>query len=134
MTNRHQSILGDPLIDRQHADLFASLRQIESLHERRLNDEKVIDHLTRISEQLRQHFMSEETLMQQVAVPVEEIARHHAEHLRILEEVARLHFEIMQGQLTHVSQVLRPLSDWVAAHVEVYDAPLRDYIVKASLQ
>lgn len=124
--------LGDPLIDRQHADLFASLRQIGSLHERRLDDEKVIDHLTRISEQLRQHFLSEEALMKRVSVPPEEIARHQAEHLRILEELAQLHFNIMQGRVNWVADVFGQISNWVAGHVEAFDAPLGDYIARAT--
>lgn len=134
MNKNPHSALGDPLIDRQHADLFASLRQIESLSERRINDEKVIDHLTRISDQLRQHFIAEEALMQRIAVPADEIAGHQAEHLRILEELAMLHFNIMQGRVSWVSETFRQLSDWVAGHVVEFDLPLHDYIARATPQ
>ena len=125
-------ILGDPLIDRQHSELFDSLRTMNALHDRHLSDEKVVDCLTRISQQLHQHFLAEEALMLRIQMPVDELAAHKNEHLRILEELAELHFKIMQGNVSWVADVQHQLSDWVADHIHVFDTPISHYLAKAN--
>ena len=132
MTLNSTPILGDPLIDQQHSELFDSLRVIQALHDRRVNDEKVTDSLTQISNQLYQHFMAEEALMKRVNMPVHELDAHSQEHMRILEELADLHFSIMQGRINRVSDVLKRVTNWVVEHVQVFDAPISRYIAKAN--
>lgn len=127
-------MLGDSLIDHQHSDLLDSLRTMQSLHDRHLSDEKVVDCLTRISHQLHQHFLAEEALMLRVHVPADELAEHRREHFRILEEVADLHYKIMRGHVSWVADVQHQLSDWVLEHIRIFDTPISHYITKANIR
>lgn len=56
-------LLGDQLIDIQHDQLFDLLKRVTPLHESGLNEEKVVDQLTRLNQHIHQHFRSEEALM-----------------------------------------------------------------------
>ena len=132
MTKNSMPILGDPLIDRQHSELFDSLRTMNALHDRHLSDEKVVDCLTRISQQLHQHFLAEEALMLRLEMPADEIAAHKAEHLRILEELAELHFKIMRGHVSWVADVQHQIVEWLAEHIRGFDRPINGYIAKAN--
>lgn len=132
MTLNNKLLLDDNLIDQQHDQLFDSLRRITALDDQRLNEEKVVDQLTRLNQQIHQHFLSEEALMKRVSMPADELAAHQAEHLRILEELTQIHLNIMQGKLLRVSDVVEQISHWISTHIVDFDLAIRAYIAKAA--
>lgn len=131
MTLDSKFLLGDALIDRQHDQLFDSLERIAALRERCLNDEAVVDQLTRLNNLILQHFISEEALMKRVGFPDDQLAAHQAEHLRILEELTHIHIDIMQGRRHLVSDIIDKVSNWISTHVVDFDLGLQSYIAKA---
>jgi|JI6StandDraft_1071083.scaffolds.fasta_scaffold325777_2 hemerythrin-like metal-binding protein len=132
MTLDSKLLLGDTLIDRQHDQLFDSLERIAALREHSLNDEAVVDQLTRLNHLVLQHFVSEEALMKRVDFPVDQLAAHQAEHLRILEELTHIHIDIMQGRRHLVSDIVDQISNWISVHVVDFDLGLQPYITKAT--
>ncbi len=121
-------LLGDQLIDMQHDQLFELLKRVTPLHESGLNEEKVVDQLTRLNQHIHQHFRSEEALMLRLGMPTDELTKHQLEHLRILEEMAQLHLNIMHGSSSRVSDVFEQISGWITKHVLDFDLNMRGYI------
>jgi len=130
MIKDSKPMLGDQLIDQQHEQLFDSLQRIKALYDHQLSDEKVIDQLTRLNELIYQHFIAEEALMKQVNMPVEQIMLHQSEHLRILEELAQIHLNIMYGRQHQVSEVIDQVIAWISAHTLDFDLPIQPYLAK----
>lgn len=119
-----KDLIGIPVIDAQHAglfDTFSRLQQSES-------DETLSEILSKLGNQIRHHFYTEEVLMGNMGIPASMLQEHVAAHQTILEELAELHWQAMSGNTSTLDEVVATVAQWVIHHLAEYDLDLKPYI------
>lgn len=117
--------INDPLVDRQHQQLYGLLEKLQA-HRHEAPDSEVAGALlSQLNHLLATHFDSEEALMRQLGLPEPQYQAHQAEHLRILEALSYLHFDIMCGKYLYLEEIIRQLEEWIEGHLLAFDLSLR---------
>lgn len=112
--------VGHASIDEQHRRIVDLVNRVgDDLKNGRERD-ALVGSLGALVEFTRHHFATEEKLMARLDAP-HHVARHRAEHQRLLEEVRALSVRL-DGQ--SVVLTMRFLNDWLVRHVEELDRPL----------
>lgn len=122
-------LLGSPEIDAQHRALLATLDKLKSTSQSKYPEEALSDALSDFGSQIFQHFVSEEALMSQLAIPAPLQSEHRKAHERILEELTQIHFDAMDGKTTDLPDIIAAVSTWIKRHVIEFDLGLKPYIV-----
>lgn len=121
-------MLGSPIIDHQHQGLFALLERLSHLPGKRDHEEEVSDILGKLTKQLQHHFLTEETVMERLAMPDAMVRAHYAAHHRIIEELTQLHMDSMAGKSRPLETIIADVGKWVYQHVLEYDLEMKPYI------
>jgi hemerythrin len=121
-------LLGSPTIDHQHQGLFALLERLSGLPRNTNHEEEVSDILGKLTKQLQHHFLTEETVMDRLAMPNAMLKAHRAAHHKIIEELTQLHMDSMAGRPHSLDTIITDVSRWVYQHVLEYDLEMKPYI------
>lgn len=121
-------ILGSPTIDHQHQGLFVLLERLSSLARDQDHEEEVSDILSKLTRQLQHHFLTEETVMDRLAMPHSMLRAHHAAHQKIIEELTQLHIDSMAGKARSLEMIIADVSRWVYQHMIEYDLEMKPYL------
>jgi len=122
-------IIGSPTIDQQHQALLSSLAGLFDAGHYDAPDEVLSEVLSRLSQQIRHHFTTEETLMEGLPIPLPEKHAHHGEHSRILEELTQLHIDAMDGNAKPLPEIIHMVATWVTQHLIEFDLNLKPYFI-----
>lgn len=119
--------INDALIDSQHQQLYRLLENLQAHKHEAPDSEAAGALLSQLNHLLATHFDSEEALMRQLGLPESQYQAHQAEHLRILEALSYLHFDIMCGKYLYLEEIIQRLEDWIEGHLLAFDLPLRPW-------
>ncbi len=121
-------LLGSPTIDHQHQGLFALLERLSSLPRAQEHEEEISDILGKLTKQLQHHFLTEETVMDRLAMPSTLVRAHYAAHHRIVEELTQLHMDSMAGRQRPLETIIAVVGQWVYQHIVEYDLEMKPYL------
>lgn len=116
--------IGIPVIDAQHEGLFDTFSRLQQSK----SDDVLSEVLTKLGHQIRHHFYTEEALMIGMGLPAEMLQEHVAAHEAILEEIADLHWQAMNGKKKTLDEVIPTVAGWVVRHLAEYDMSLKPYV------
>jgi diguanylate cyclase (GGDEF)-like protein/hemerythrin-like metal-binding protein len=118
--------LGVPMMDQEHADMFAHMETLTQTIRAHGKPAEIRDKLRRLMKHSALHFGTEERLMEKACY--EGLPAHRAEHRHLLADLRGLveHADKMAGTLiTHY------LRNWLIVHIETYDRAAAEAIRKA---
>ena len=121
-------LLGSPTIDHQHQGLFALLERLSSLPRTHEHEEEISDILGKLTKQLQHHFLTEETVMDRLSMPITLVRAHYAAHHRIVEELTQLHMDSMAGRQRPLETIIADVGKWVYQHIVEYDLEMKPYL------
>ncbi|HEX5803008.1 MAG TPA: hemerythrin family protein [Azospira sp.] len=124
-------IVGIPAIDHEHARLFAEIQRLIGPPAVRLDSAAFSEIVSRLWQQLAEHFANEEMIMARCGLPADELAEHRRVHWEILEQYTELQFELMSPAQLDQTEVLSRIRSWVVGHLLEYDMKLQPYAVHA---
>ena len=121
-------VLGVPLIDGQHQELFRRLDALIASIRAGRSREEVGRTLTFLGEYALQHFSAEEALMTEKGYPG--LADHRAEHERFGAELRALQAEHTRDGPTAslIIRVNAQLTTWLRTHIHRTDRALVDFL------
>lgn len=123
-------LIGHPSIDHQHQELLRTFQRLQTLV---AHDDKANETLSTLTNQLCEHFVSEEEVMKQLEIPELMFLEHELEHRRILTDVVQVHLEAMHGTRLDYPALLAKVADWITAHIVDFDLDLKQYISEAKV-
>lgn len=122
-------VIGIPVIDEQHAQLFFLANRLLDRPEAMAHEEHVVDILTDLGKFLILHFQTEESLMRKIeGMPADELDRHIQAHNRIIDEYASLNLAAVRRKQHTARDIFRQVKEWVGDHFHACDAKIRDYL------
>lgn len=125
-------MLGVSDIDQQHQALFDALHKLSRLEGGVPDEDALSLILSNLSHQIFEHFSSEERLMSDIGVPAAMLARHRVAHEQILEELAQMHIDAMQGEFLSLPEIVVKVSAWVHRHLLEFDLGLKPFIAHSA--
>ena len=118
--------VGNVLIDAQHRQLLGLGQQaLELLHSPTVDPVRFHAVLNDIADATRQHFETEEAILQSHQCPV--LEAHRAEHDRYLERLTDLLFDGIFGAGDR-DGLVRLIHELITEHVLQRDVPLKEYM------
>ena len=120
--------IGVEEIDRQHRELVAMVDRLQkSLHDGTTNQElgKALHFLVAYT---REHFKSEEDLMQRVGYP--DCEAHKKIHQKLISEVTDVLIGLKKGKSVNHLELIDFLIDWVIHHVVHDDKKIGNFIAR----
>ncbi|MDO9170567.1 MAG: bacteriohemerythrin [bacterium] len=112
--------LGLPLIDEQHRRLVDRYNELAAAYRRREADAELAHRLGVLLDCAAVHFVSEETLMEELGYVG--LAEHREEHQDLLQRVRRFQTVLAEGRQTVTLPVLQYLQHWLLGHIRGADA------------
>ena len=123
-----------PEIDEQHATFFDMLGRIDSVTDdpyRPLDDDgvdEVLDIMAEIREYAQGHFGTEEGYMEEVEYPG--LDDHKTAHERLLDDIARIEGELLNGSAVPPIKVRTFLAESCRDHIQSMDKPFGQFYNK----
>lgn len=121
-------LLGSPTIDHQHQGLFVLLERLSGLPGQQDYEEDVSEILSKLTKQLQHHFLTEETVIDRLAMPEALVRAHYAAHHRIIEELTQLHLDSMAGRQRPLETIIADVGKWVYQHIVDHDLEMKLYL------
>ncbi len=112
-----QYALGVPEMDQTHREFIELAEALLAA-----SDNEFASVFARLHEHTRQHFEAEGKLMKACRFPA--IGEHHAEHLRVLGELAFFSRAVAHGRQASAKVYVQSLPGWFATHLATMDAAL----------
>lgn len=113
-------------MDRQHQKLINLINQLHEAMMAGSGDDAMYEVLSGLVAYTKEHFASEEKLMQQFHFP--QLAGHRAEHQRLVEQVSALVKRADAGQPLSAYEVLQFLREWLINHIQNTDRRYGNFI------
>ncbi|MCP5308393.1 bacteriohemerythrin [Cognatazoarcus halotolerans] len=110
-------VLGVAEMDATHREFVELVTALASA-----SDAGFADLFEQLAEHTRLHFEHEGKLMRECRFPA--IGEHHAEHLRVLGEIAHMGTRVRAGRLATPRVWLESLPGWFETHLRTMDAAL----------
>jgi hemerythrin len=123
-------LIGVLSIDREHLDLVSQLDSLSTDLHARPDGEAFSRVLGRLGGQIGAHFANEEEVLQSIGMPADDISQHVLAHDEILEDYARLNFDLMEGKVPGRAAVLASIRGWIIDHIQTHDIKIRKYLPK----
>lgn len=120
--------IGDPIIDRQHAELFQLFQKLIASGR---TEESVSEIFSTLTEQVFKHFQTEERLMSRLGLPSKMLEEHQLAHQEIIEELTNIHLDTLHGLGFSVEQTIQKVAVCVNQHLVDFDLGLRPFIQAA---
>lgn len=121
-------LIGVPVIDDQHKALAELVARLAHSPGSSNNSEHALEILSKFLDLILQHFETEEMYMRQCGMPKAAIDEHVAQHSVIIEEIATIEFEAMQGSAFKAEDLLAQFRNWVSRHLQTYDFEIKQYV------
>jgi hemerythrin-like metal-binding protein len=123
----HSSLaMNVPEIDEQHRYLIGLINSYHQSLTGQAPREQLADVLTFLAGYVKQHFATEENMMQETLFP--DRAAHVAEHEALSARVAEMIRQFESGTLPHDSVLAEFLRDWLTQHILKIDRKLADWL------
>jgi hemerythrin len=123
-----QYLIGNELIDAEHAELF---RLINDFHSQWVEARKQLA-IARVLNQLityaEMHFRHEETIMGEAGFPL--LAEHAALHETMVETIFQLQKSYEEGSLRLEMDTMKFVKSWLLEHILQNDYRFRDFLVR----
>lgn len=116
--NRVSSV-GVRAMDQQHGVLMDTLHDIRQAVVQGAGRERVIKELSRLLEFARQHFLSEERLLDQMGFPA--LDHHRESHARLLQQLESLLERVRHGNAAQIHAAAVAPREWFTDHIEQLD-------------
>lgn len=120
----HNLLIGVPHIDDQHYEIF---RSFQCLLSSGAGDESISEALSRLTNQIHEHFKAEEAFMVGLNMPAADFHDHQKAHSQIVESLTTIHLDTMQGLRVSLEEIISRVSVYVHQHVIEHDLPLKAY-------
>lgn len=118
-------MLGVSHIDHEHSELFRSFQHLLSVAS---SEEALSEALSRLTNQIHEHFQSEEAFMAGLNIPATEMLEHKKAHFDVIEDLTEIHLETMHGLHVPFEEIINRASAYVCQHIIEYDLALKAYI------
>jgi hemerythrin len=126
LTWNRVSSVGVRAMDQQHGVLMDTLHDIRQAVMQGAGRERVTRELSRLLEFTRQHFLSEERLLEQMGFPALE---HHREaHARLLKQLQSLLERAKHGNGAQMQAAAVAPREWFVDHIEQMDANYGEWL------
>jgi hemerythrin len=113
------SSVGVRAMDQQHGVLMDTLHDIRQAVLQGAGRERVTRELSRLLEFTRQHFLSEERLLEHMGFPA--LEQHREAHAKMIEKFERLLESAKHGNGAQMQAAAAAPHEWFAEHVEQLD-------------
>lgn len=117
--------LGIDVIDAQHRELFRHLDQLKRQPERKTNSEAFSEVLTRIGNELYEHFEAEEKYFRSGVISDADADAHAHAHTAIMMQLVDFNMALMLGAPPDYEHTKKRITDWLVSHVRTFDLRLR---------
>ncbi|MEI7430830.1 MAG: response regulator [Betaproteobacteria bacterium] len=124
-------LIGLPLIDGEHAELFNQLDMISGMTEIITRGNDFLNALDQLGAQLKAHFTNEERVLKSLNMPIDMVVKHVNSHIQILEDFAHLQLDLMQGNVPSRPELLQMVKAWIIDHVNDYDLEINKYLKRS---
>ena len=121
-----QYLIGNPVIDNEHRELFLLINQVHNDWVETQDREVIARALTRMVEYAERHFQHEEAIMAQAGYP--SLDEHQRVHETLIEQIFKLHHEYAHRGLRFESGTLKFLKTWLVGHILENDYQFRDFL------
>ena len=120
--------MGDPIIDRQHAEILRRAANLKIALQEGRGDEQVAELLAFLEDYTMLHLASEEALMVRIAYPA--LAAHRRDHAELLEAVRRLASDFRRNGPSRwmAARVHHAIFGLFLSHVETSDRGLARFL------
>ncbi|HEY3432450.1 MAG TPA: hemerythrin domain-containing protein [Rhodocyclaceae bacterium] len=110
-------VTGLSLVDEQHQQLVKIVNEVGDLLLSSSNDEVILQAVfKKLAEYARNHFVDEETLMQEVGVDARHRDAHQSHHLKFVEQVVSMWKS--RSSMSHPAEILHGfLTAWLSFHI-----------------
>ncbi|HZW12902.1 MAG TPA: bacteriohemerythrin [Noviherbaspirillum sp.] len=116
--------VGNTFIDHDHQKLIEMVNRLHALMAEGKGKDVLGKVLHNLISYTKEHFRREEDLMRTMRYP--DLAAHHEEHEKLLNQVLDLHHKFENGTATLSIQVLHFLRDWLINHIGKSDKDLAE--------
>jgi hemerythrin-like metal-binding protein len=127
-----QYLVGVSEIDEQHQQLIEMLNEFYDGLSQRRGRESLERLLRRMLDYARDHFATEEELMEQYDAPGSE--SHKKQHQRFLDRAVEMTDRLMTAQLLIPLEVTGFLRAWLARHIQVTDKALGRFLTEQGVK
>jgi len=123
-------VIGHPLIDEQHQDLFNIINQFH--YELSTNHTKkiAVSTLNNLIQFAQKHFTDEEKISNEFGFPKENLIQHQEIHGQLIMDIFELHTNISSGVETDLDKIGDFLTKWIILHVLIEDNKYKKYLPK----
>lgn len=115
-------------VDNQHKAIAKMVETISACGEADGSSESVSEAMTTIGRLIREHFNSEEKILEQLGAPAAEVEAHKDDHTRLINEYVDLLMNMINGRPVPPTQLGAFLRSWLTEHITNYDLKIRDYL------
>jgi hemerythrin len=117
--------VGVEKIDRQHRHLFEIINKLID-HSAASSDSKLVSEtLTEMLDYAKEHFTTEEELMQEYGYP--EIGPHKEQHIYFFKTTAELSISALNNQSMVASEIVEFLKLWLTLHILKCDMKYKEF-------
>lgn len=119
--------IGIEAVDGQHQELFRMLVQLKQSFAKEEDSVKALKFLV---DYTKEHFASEEALMQETGYP--EYEPHRKIHQQLINQVSEILNGLKNGDKLDPPSLIRFLTDWLMTHIGEEDRQIGDFLRKKS--
>ena len=120
-------VIGIPVVDREHDELMSEIGRLLGPPVVHLDSEHFSEIISRIGQQLAEHFRNEEAIIESCGLPADDALAHHRAHRDILEQYIELQLDLMARAPLDHHAVFAMIKDWIVEHLVMHDTKLRPY-------
>jgi len=119
LTWSHACAIGVQAMDDQHGILMDTMNELHSALVRGCNRKQLEDHLNRLLEFSRMHFICEEQLLERYDFPG--LHEHRTAHQNLLRQIEETVLRVEQSDGIEAPALLNFLRSWYGEHIEELD-------------
>lgn len=125
--------IGIPSVDREHDELMTEIGRLLGPPVVGLDSEHFSEIISRIGQQLAEHFRNEEAIIDSCGLSADDALAHHRAHRDILEQYIELQLDLMARAPLDHHAVFAMIKDWIVEHLVMHDTKLRPYAAFAAI-
>lgn len=115
-------------VDKQHKAIARMIDAIAGRNDAQPTPESISETMTAIGRLIREHFNSEEKVLEQLGAPAADIEAHKNDHARLIDEYVDLLLMNINSMPIPPSRLRDLLQSWMTDHIVKHDLKIRDYL------
>ncbi len=124
---KDEYLIGIAEIDEQHKTLFLLAEKIKKdIKEDCENDKIISNSLIKIVQYTKQHFSTEERIMEELSYPG--LANQKIEHRDLVKELKIILMKLKKGNKYSGIQLYNLVNQWLVNHILTEDIKIRDFV------